>query len=74
MTASTKVNHHATQTVRQPESAFVGRIHGAEIIDVSAQTIDKFIRTGRLRSFRIGRKILVLRAELVGLVEANEIL
>jgi len=54
-------------------SQFVGRIRAAEILDVSPQTIDKFIRTGRLRAFHVGRKVVVRQDELLRLVEANEI-
>lgn len=52
---------------------FLGRIRAAELLDVSPQTIDKFIRTGRLRAFRIGRKVVVRQDELLRLVEGNEI-
>jgi excisionase family DNA binding protein len=55
------------------ETQFVGRIRAAAILDVNPQTIDKFIRRGQLRAFRIGRKIVVRRDELLRLVEANEI-
>lgn len=74
MTSAGKINQDAKQRARHPESAFVGRIHAAEIVDVSPQTIDKFIRTGRLRAFRIGRKVVVRQGELLRLVENNEII
>jgi excisionase family DNA binding protein len=57
----------------QDKSQFIGRIRAAELSDVSPQTIDKFIRTGRLRAFRIGRRVVVRQDELLRLVEANEI-
>jgi excisionase family DNA binding protein len=55
------------------ETQFVGRIRAAAILDVNPQTIDKFIRRGQLRAFRIGRKVVVRQDELLRLVEANEI-
>jgi excisionase family DNA binding protein len=55
------------------KSQFIGRIGAAGLLDVSPQTIDKFIRTGRLRAFHVGRKVIVRKDELLQLVEANEI-
>jgi excisionase family DNA binding protein len=52
---------------------YVGRIPAASLLDVNPQTIDKFIRLGQLRAFRIGRKVVVRQDELLRLVEANEI-
>jgi hypothetical protein len=52
---------------------FIGRIRAAAFLDVNPQTLDKLIRTGQLRAFRIRRRVVVLRAELLRLVEANEI-
>ena len=63
----------AVEPRRPQKSQFVGRIRAAEIVDCSPQTIDKFIRTGRLRAFRVGRKVVVRQDELLRLVEANEI-
>jgi excisionase family DNA binding protein len=56
------------------EVRFLGRIRAAEFLDCSPQTIDKFIHTGRLRAFRIGRKVIVRQDELLQLVERSEIL
>jgi excisionase family DNA binding protein len=55
------------------DSGFLGRTRAAEFVDCSPQTIDKFIRTGRLRAFRVGRRVVVRQDELLQLVEANEI-
>jgi excisionase family DNA binding protein len=52
---------------------FVGRIHAAAMLDVNPQTLDKLIREGALKAFRIGRRVIVRRDELLKLVEANEI-
>ena len=51
----------------------MGRIRAAELADVNPQTIDKLIRRGQLRAYRLGRRVLVRKAELLRLVEANEI-
>jgi excisionase family DNA binding protein len=62
------------QKARFPnKSQFIGRIRAAELLDCSPQTIDKFIRTGRLQAFRVGRKVIVRQHDLLQLVEANEI-
>ena len=50
---------------------FVGRIRAAQLLDCSPQTIDKFIRTGKLRGFRIGRKVVVRQDELLQLAEGS---
>ena len=55
-------------------SDYLGRLRAAEFVDCSPQTIDKFIHTGRLRAFRIGRKVVVRQDELLRLVERSEIL
>jgi len=53
---------------------YVGRIRAAELVGVSPQLIDRFIGRGSLRAFRLGRKVVVKRAELLQLVERNEML
>lgn len=58
---------------RRDEIHFVGRIRAAALLDVNPQTIDKFIRRGQLRAFRIGRKVVVRQDELFRLVEGGEI-
>ena len=54
-------------------SQFLGRIRAAALLDINPQTIDRFIQRGKLRAFRVGRRVLVRRDELLQLVEANEI-
>jgi len=55
------------------ETQYVGRTRAAALLDVSPQTIDKYVHTGRLRAFHVGRKVVVRRDELMRLVEANQI-
>jgi excisionase family DNA binding protein len=55
------------------KSQFISRMRAAQILDCSPQTIDKFIRSGRLRAYHVGRKVVVRLDELIRQVEANEI-
>ena len=55
------------------DTSFVGRTRAAALLDVNVQTIDNFIRRGELRAFRVGRRVVVRRDELMKLMEANEI-
>ena len=52
---------------------FLSRIHAAQLLDVSPQLIDKFVLLGQLRAFRLGRKIVIRKADLLKLVEAGEV-
>jgi excisionase family DNA binding protein len=58
----------------EARTKFISRIRAAELLDVSPQTIDKFIHRGQLRAFRIGRKVLVRQEDLFQLVEENEVI
>jgi excisionase family DNA binding protein len=55
------------------DSQFLSRVHAAELLDVSVQLIDKFVSLGQLRAFRLGRKVVIRKADLLKLVEAGEI-
>jgi excisionase family DNA binding protein len=69
-----KTNSPANVRTSAPSSEipqFVGRIRAAQLLDCSPQTIDKFIRTGKLRGFRIGRKVVVRQDELLRLAEGS---
>lgn len=52
---------------------FIGRIRAAAYLDVNVQTLDRLIREGRLRAFCVGRRVVVLRDELVRLMQSSEI-
>lgn len=56
-----------------PTNQFVSRVRAAERLDCSVQLIDKFIRLGKLRAYHVGRKVVVREADLLSMVEANEI-
>jgi excisionase family DNA binding protein len=47
------------------DKLFVGRDTAAELIDVSTRTIDDAIRAGQLEAFRLGRRVLIRREDLV---------
>jgi excisionase family DNA binding protein len=70
--ASSILVHSPRRSSNEPVQ-FVGRIGAAAMLDVDPQTIDKIIRRGQLRAFRVGRRVVVRRDELMRLVEANEI-
>lgn len=55
------------------DSQCLSRVHAAALIDVDPQTIDKLIKTNKLRAFRVGRKVLIRKDELWRVVEAGEI-
>ena len=55
------------------DAQFLSRVRAAEAVSCSTQLIDKMIRDGRLRGFRLGRKIVVRKGELFRVVEAGEI-
>jgi excisionase family DNA binding protein len=50
---------------------FVGRDAAAALIDVSLPTLDALIKTGRVETVRIGRRILVRRESLERLAETS---
>jgi hypothetical protein len=67
------------------ESEFLSRRHAAALIDSSEQLIDKYIKQGLLKAYYVGpreqsrdrdraiqrrRKVLVKRADVLGLLEA----
>jgi len=54
---------------RNQEKLFVGRETAAELLDVSTRTIDDAIRAGTLEAFRIGRRVLIRKDELIRFAE-----
>jgi excisionase family DNA binding protein len=52
------------------KSPFVSRVHAAEMLDCSVQLIDKFIKCGTLKAYRLGRKVILRREDLLRLLEA----
>ena len=54
-------------------SQFLGRQQAAALLSVDPQTIDKLIRLGHLRAYRVGRRVLIKQDELLRMVEAGEV-
>jgi excisionase family DNA binding protein len=52
-----------------PDQLFVGRETAAQLLDVSARTIDDAIRGGDLEAFRVGRRVLIRREALIQFAE-----
>jgi len=57
-----------------PQSIFLRRKQAAALLSVSPQIIDRLIRSGQLRGYRLrDRIILVKREEVLALLERNRI-
>jgi excisionase family DNA binding protein len=56
-------------TMPTPEKLFVGRDTAAQLLDVSTRTIDEAIRAGDLEAYRLGRRVLIRRDELIKFAE-----
>jgi excisionase family DNA binding protein len=52
---------------------FIGRIRAAAMLDISPQTLDKLIRQGTLKAFRVGRRVILRRDDLLKFVGGSEI-
>ena len=52
---------------------FIGRIRAAAMLDINPQTLDKLIRQGTLKAFRVGRRVILRRDDLLKFVEESEI-
>jgi excisionase family DNA binding protein len=56
-----------------PNVQFIPRVRAAEMLGCSTQLIDKFIRNDKLRAYKLGRKVLISRDELLSLLKPIEI-
>jgi excisionase family DNA binding protein len=54
--------------VREPE--YITRADAAFMLSASVQSIDKRIRDSSLPAYRLGRKVLVRRSDVLALLEA----
>ncbi len=52
---------------------FITRRQTADWLTVSQQTIDKLVRTGVLRAYRVGRCVRLRREEVLAYVEGQKI-
>jgi hypothetical protein len=53
---------------------FISRVHAAAILDANPQLVDQLIKKGRLAAFKIGRKVIVRKDDLLRLVEKGRVL
>ena len=59
-------------TEENPLPQLISRCHAAQRLDVSTQLLDKLVRQGKLRAFRLGRRVLYDRCELLKLLGARD--
>jgi len=53
------------------EKLFLGREASAKLLGVSTRTIDDAVKAGTLAAFRIGRRVLIRKDELIRFAEAT---
>jgi excisionase family DNA binding protein len=73
MTANTKTVAHS-ELKPAATVQFISRTRAAEMLDSDPQLIDKLIRQGKLPAYKIGRKIIVRKDDLLRLVEEGRVL
>jgi excisionase family DNA binding protein len=54
------------------EQLLVGVLEAAEALGLSPWTIRKYVRSGRIRGVRIGRRVLIEPRELERLIECGQ--
>ena len=54
----------------QPPPLAVSVVEAARLLSISARTVRAWIRSGRLRGVRLGRRVLLNYAELQRLIDA----
>jgi excisionase family DNA binding protein len=64
------VYHHTANPIAEG-AEFIGRLQAAALIGVNVQTIDLAIRQERLPAYRVGRRVLVSRTDVIKLVVGN---
>jgi excisionase family DNA binding protein len=63
--------HHTLKPVT-PDAEFIGRLQAAVLISVNVQTIDLAINRAQLPAYRVGRRVLVKKADVLAWVEGNQ--
>jgi excisionase family DNA binding protein len=56
------------------EKFFVGRYTAAQMLEVSTRVIDDAIKNGSLSAFRIGRRVLIRREDLLAFAQRESVL
>jgi excisionase family DNA binding protein len=62
---------HSTPKIQPPLENYLSRDQAAGILGVSAQSIDKRIKSGELPAHRLGRTVLIKPSDLRKLVEGE---
>jgi excisionase family DNA binding protein len=52
---------------------FISRIAAAELLCVDVQTIDALVRRAQLSAYRVGRRVILRRDELLAWLEAQRV-
>ncbi len=56
-----------------PEAEYLTKQHAELVFDLKSRKLERAYREGKVRAFRIGRKILIEKASIVAWLESNEI-
>ena len=65
-------HHHTAQPVAA-HAEFVSRLQAAQLCSVNVQTVDAAIARGVLPAYRFGRRVLIKRTELLGVVVSGQV-
>ena len=52
---------------------FVSRDRAAQLLDLSTRTVDDAIRAGNLAAFRVGRRVLIRKDDLIQFAERQAV-
>lgn len=56
-----------------PSSEYLTKPHANEIFDLKPRCLEKLIREGKVKAFKIGRKVLIERASIVEFIRSHEV-
>jgi excisionase family DNA binding protein len=68
-----KPQRHYTDLPIHPTAEYLGRLQAAHLLGVNVQTIDQWIRDGKVRAYKPARRVLINREDLLKLVEAARV-
>ena len=52
---------------------FVSRDRAAQLLDLSTRTVDDAIRAGQLEAYKVGRRVLIKRDDLIQFAERQAV-
>ena len=66
---------NSTTTLSNPVDSrrFISRKEAAALLSISEQLVDRWIREGKIRGFRLGRRVVLAVEELLHFVEQNQL-